>query len=273
MRRWIREHKLIMVLICVLIAAFVMLTVSFVKNGKEAKGTGFFNRLYIAIEKPMTSAGSSISENFKGMFSYKDLKKENEALKKENSKLKAEKAKLQFNQEELSQLKDLSNALNYDFVEKNGNLISADVIDMDGTNWQEVFTIDRGKERGIKEGNIVICGEGLVGQVISTGNKWSKIASLYNKNHRVSFKIQSDSDILGILTGAKDGKPEGFLLDSNAAVKNGDVIVTSGMGKYPAGITIGKITESSFDTNRQLINVKVKTQVNFANLSKVSVIL
>ena len=273
MMKWIREHKLITVILCAFIIAVVLISVSFVRNGKEAKGTGLFNRLYISIEKPMTSMGSSISENFKGMFSYKDMKKENEELKKENDKLKKENARLQFDEKELSELRNLADALNYDFAEDKDRMVSADVVSMDGTNWQDVFSIDRGKESGIKEGNIVICGDGLVGRVISTGDRWSKIVSIYDKSGKVSFKVDGNLDILGILTGARDGKLEGFLLDSNASVKSGEYLVTSGMGKYPAGIKIGKVVKSSFDSGKQLVKVIVKPQVDFADLSKVSVIL
>ena len=273
MMRWIREHRVITVLICILLVAVILVSISFVKNGKEAKGTGLFNRIYISIEKPITGAGSSLSENFRGIFSYKSLKKENEKLRAENSKLKLDNAKLQFDQKELNELRNLSSALNYDFVEEKNSIVSADVISLDGSSWQQVFSIDRGSESGIKEGNVVIAGTGLAGMVVSTGNGWSKIATIYNSKEKISFKVQGNLDILGIVTNEKNGKPEGFLLDSNATVKDGDVLVTSGMGRFPAGITIGKVMESSFDSNRQLVKVRVNPQVDFADLNKVTVIL
>ena len=75
------------------------------------------------------------------------------------------------------------------------------------------------------------------------------------------------------MEGSSDGTLSGFMLDSNAKVSEGDKLVTSGMGLFPAGIEIGRITKVRYDSNEQLQYVDIKPSVSFKSLQKVSVIL
>ena len=68
--KWIKEHKLISMLIVVLIAALTVLGLTF-SYGRS--GGSILNRLYTTLEKPMTGFGNTLKENFKGIFSYRDL--------------------------------------------------------------------------------------------------------------------------------------------------------------------------------------------------------
>ena len=79
--KFIKGHKLISVLLSLLFAAIIILALTF---SIGSSGSGVFNRLYMAIEKPMTSLGSTLRDNLGGAFSYRQLMKENEKLKEEN---------------------------------------------------------------------------------------------------------------------------------------------------------------------------------------------
>lgn len=79
--------------------------------------------------------------------------------------------------------------------------------------------------------------------------------------------------MIGVVEGSADGKLSGFMLDNKAKVSEGDKIITSGMGMYPAGIEIGKVTKVKYDSNAQLQKVTIKPSVEFKSLQKVSVIL
>ena len=62
-------------------------------------------------------------------------------------------------------------------------------------------------------------------------------------------------------------------MDDKAKIREGDKLVTSGMGIYPAGIEIGRIVKVRYDSNAQLQRVDVKPSVDFKSLQKVTVIL
>ena len=269
--RWIRDHKLVstLVLILVLSLALLGITLTFGQSG----GSGFINRLYTAIERPMTNAGTTIRDNVSGMFEYRELMKENEALKVENQQLRDQVNSLTISANELQELRNLAHALNYDFIQSETDIVTANVISMDGTNWTNAFMIDKGTESGIKDDDFVICGEGLVGRIMETDTGWSKVLPLIDESSRISFAIDRNRGLLGIIEGSADGSLTGYMLDNEAEVVEGDILVTSGMGRFPAGIRIGKVSRAGYDSNRQLVVVTVRPTVNFPSLRKVSVVI
>ena len=267
--KWIREHRFISAIAIVFLVAVIILGIS-IGSGKLTGGV--LNRVHMSIEKPFSSLGTSIKQNVSGIFSYRELIKENEALKEENDRLKNEVSQLTFSSKELQQLQELSKALNYDFIQGERDLITAKVVSLDGTNWTNSFTIDKGTESGIKEEDIVLCGQGLVGMVQETGSGWSKIVPIIDETSRISFYVDGTGNMLGIIEGSEDGTLTGFMLDSNAEISEGDRIITSGIGRYPAGIMLGRIVRAGYDSNKQLMEVTVKPEVDFASIDKVSVI-
>lgn len=271
--KWIKGHKLISFILAIIIITLVVLITSVLSGGKGNPVSNFFGTVLNTIEKPFASAGNGISSTVSGMFSYGDLKKQIDELEEENAKLKEQITNLTLSANQLQELQNLQGALGYKDLGSSGKIVSGDVISMDGTNWMNIFTINVGKESGIQEGNIVINGDGLVGRVGSTGRGWSKVVSIIDESAKISFKIEGNLSLMGITEASKDGEIDGFMLDSTATVSEGDKLITSGMGTYPAGIQIGKITKVRYDSNSQLERVTVKPTVNFTSLQKVSVLI
>lgn len=271
--RWIKEHKLISILVGAIIFVFVLIMVSIGTGGKGNIVTGGTNSALSFLETPFASVGRSISKQISGMFSYQDLMKENDKLKDENTKLKRQVVNLTLTDNQLRELERLSKSLNYVGNIGDKEIVSADIISLDGTNWMNIFTINSGKEKGIKVGNTVVSGEGLVGRVMEVGTNWAKVKTITDENNNVSFKLTGNLGIIGIIDSIDDGKLQGFMLDSNSTVSKGEKLITSGMGVYPEGIDIGSITKTKYDKDRQLQIVTVKPAVNFKSLQKVVVIL
>lgn len=174
---------------------------------------------------------------------------------------------------ELQKLKALEKALNYDFIKGESDIVTAKITSFDGTNWTNSFVIDRGSESKIQKGNIVIYGQGLVGRVIATGKGWSKILPIIDESSKISFCTQDNKKSLGILEATSNGTLTGYMLDSRSDVGEGDIIITSGMGEYPAGIIIGKVSKTRYDSDKQLLKVEIKPETDFASMDRVSVIL
>jgi rod shape-determining protein MreC len=152
-------------------------------------------------------------------------------------------------------------------------MVAADVISMDGSNWFNLFTINRGSESGIENDAIVVTGEGLVGRVLETGQGWSKVIGIIDESNKVSFKVLRDPALLGVLHGDGLAELSDYMLDGKASIIEGDLLVTTSIGMYPEGIEIGVIKEIQFDNDTQLKNVTIEPVVNFKNIQKVAVIL
>jgi len=271
--RWIKDHKLVSFLLIVIVLAVSFLIYSVASGGTGNAASGAAGTVLGKIEQPFTAAANKISGGVSGIFSYNSLKKENEQLKEENQALQKKVTSLTLTANQLDELKNLEGALKYKGKGDTTKLISGDVISMDGTNWMNIFTINIGSEKGIKKGDVVVNGDGLVGKVKSVGYGWSKVVSVVDESCKISFKVYGNLKILGILEEASDGTLTGFTLDSEATVTEGDTLITSGMGRYPSGIVIGKIIKVSYDSNEQLQKVTVRPAVDFKSLQKVSVLI
>lgn len=269
--RWIREHKIFSTVVAIIIVLVIVIFASFASGGgSHVLGDGF-RTIINTIEKPFVSAGNSIKENVTGIFSYKKLQEENEKLRDENDKLRESNNNLILQKSEFEQLKDLSEAFNFEPFKENEKAIAANVIAVDNSMAYSAFTVDAGKNKGIKVGNIVVDGNGLVGEVVEVDSNTAKIESILSINKNVSFVVRNKKDVSGIVHGDGNRQLEGYLLNSNANAVEGDIIVTTGRGNYPKGIVIGKIDKVEFDNDTQLKEIKVRPTAKITSMQKVAI--
>lgn len=271
--RYIREHKFLSILIAVVLILFLIMVASYKVGGNNNKLLNTLETGITAIQKPLSGATNSIKTNLKGILKFKEVVAENEELKENISAMQAEIVALTLKKNELEQLRELSNVLNYESTEGIQNVVSASIISLDGSNWFNLFTIDRGSESGIQKDSIVVNGDGLVGKVTETGNGWSKVVSIIDESNNVSFMVLRDPSLIGIVSGDSNGALSGFMLDNEAGIREGDILVTSNMGLYPEGIRIGKIASVKYNSDTQLKTVDIEPSVSFKNLQKVAVII
>ena len=270
---WIKEHKLISMLLAVLLALGVVFAISVSKGDQNSGPVKAIRQGVTCVTNKLSSISDSIGDNIRGIFAYKSLEKENDKLKKENIELKLQLAENLISKEELSDLASLSEVLNYKSILGEFSTVTGSISSKDQSNWMYSFTIDRGTESGIKPGNTVVNERGLIGIVESTGNGWSRISSAVESTNKISFKVVENNEQIGIVTGGKNGRLDGYMLDSSAKVSVGNKIITSGVGKFPGGISIGTITKVEINEITLLKEIVVKTDVDFNTLDKVVVIL
>lgn len=271
--KWIRNHKLICFLILVIVICTVILVSSIATMGKSNPVSKAVNSVCMTVLKPINAVTDRIGGAVSRVFNVKEISAENEALKQENEQLREELAQATLTSHELSELKNLSDALSYKGIAGSDGMVTGDIISMSDSRWMNNFTINIGSEDGIEEGDIVVSGRGLVGTVYSVSRNWAKVKALVDENSKVSFKIAGNMQLIGIIDSFSNGELSGFMLDSNAKVEKGDKIITSGMGVYPTGLEIGKITKVKYDSDSQLQRVTVKSTVDFSSLQKVTVII
>ena len=92
--RWIREHKLISVLVIVLLILSVIFGVSVLKGGGGNGATGVVNKGVSVISGGFSSVTKAVKDNVSGIFSYKKLQAEVERLEDENQQLRKELAEV-----------------------------------------------------------------------------------------------------------------------------------------------------------------------------------
>lgn len=264
-----KNKKLFIVIfisLCIFLALFSLnkFKPSLVKNA-----LGF---VITPIQKAITTSTNWVDQKTSTFFNKNDLAKENEELKME----------LELKEQELNRLKhlELENEKLLDLLDTSSRYgkyktITSNIIAKDPGNWYKTFTIDKGSKDGIEKNMVVIASGGLVGKVEEAGLNYSKVSSIINGTYSVSSKaLRTDDE--GFVKG--DISNEGMLkmdyIDKDAEIKEGDEIVTSHLSDiYPAGITIGHITEVSLDNSNKLSKTAIiKPTVDFKHLEKVLVI-
>ena len=274
MKKWLKEHAVISILVAVALALVILLVSSFLHLGNSTSVGKFFIRIVTSIQEPISNLTTNVSNGFRNLFSLRSIASENEALREEVAELKQELILQQFSEQELEELRQLSQVLNYTSVQNSRSYVTGDVIAMDSSNWFNIFTINVGTEQGVQKDAMVINGDGLVGRVYEAGKDWAKVISVIDETNNVSFQVFRDSSesYLGVLTGDGMGGLRGYMLDNDASVIEGDTVLTSGIGIYPQGVVIGRISEVVVNTDSLLKEIILETSVDFKNVQKVMVL-
>ena len=146
--RWMREHKLITALLLVFLLLLLIFAASMAAGGRFAHVPDRLTSGVSKVSGIFSKAGNTIRDNVKGIFSYRSLQKEVEALKSENAELTRQLAEEKLTKQQLDELKELAEALNYDYTEQKFDIVTGDVISLDGSNWPNIFTINCCTESG-----------------------------------------------------------------------------------------------------------------------------
>ena len=266
---WIREHKFISFLVLVIILAAGFLIFAVFTGGGSIGAGALGGTVFGKITEPVARLGQNIS----GVFSAGSLREKNEELSRRNRELQEENRKLRLREDDTQDLEALKKALRYKGGSDTEQLISGDVTAMNDSRWIRTFTINLGKEDGVKTGSVVVNGDGLVGTVKSAGRGWAKVSTILDSSRGISFCLEDSRKTMGILHVSTDGELEGYMLDESAKVRAGDTLVTSGMGVYPERITVGKVKKVTNDEEEKLKRITVETAVQFDGLRKVAVLL
>lgn len=204
-----------------------------------------------------------------------ELVKKNEELQEKVDELTVENTQLVLDREELNSLRDLYELDHqYESYEKVGaRVISRE----EGSNWYNLFTIDKGTNDGLTADMNVMAGSGLVGIITDVGPNWATVRSIIDDYSNVSAEIEETSDtciIAGDLTLIDDGKVRLVKLnDPQSKAKAGDKVITSQISdKFLPGLLIGYITEIGTDANNLTRSGYISPVVDFKNIKEVLVI-
>ena len=271
--KWVKEHRFLTGIICTALVLCLIIVLSFLGNGNTTVIGRQIERAVAIIQKPFASAAQGIRGE---IFRFKEILDENDRLKEENAKLRNDIIKARLSEKDLSELRELAEAFGYGSAPYDYSVTVANIISLDGTNWFNIFTIDKGADDGINKKAVVINGEGLIGTVIDVGSDWAKVISIIDETNKVGFLVSRDLNIVGILQGDGSGGLTGFMLDNQANIMEGDTLITSGIGidpVFPKGIEIGKVTSINNNIDTQLKTITIEPFVKFKNLRKVAVII
>ena len=128
-----------------------------------------------------------------------------------------------------------------------------DVIARNANNLYGDFTISKGSNSGISEGDPVITSVGLVGRVTSIADNYARVTTVLSPQVNVGVYTMR-SKTTGVLENDLSSAQKGMCLMSDifkdADIKEGDIIFTSGKsGLFPDDILVGTVKEVYDDPN------------------------
>jgi rod shape-determining protein MreC len=144
--------------------------------------------------------------------------------------------------------------------------LAARVVGKEPSYWYQTIVVDLGESDDVLEGMIAFAPGGVVGQVIQTGERYSKILLANAPSSAIDAMIQKNR-LRGILKGVGE---KGYVLHyvlKNVDVSVGDHVVTAGIGGiFPAGIPLGRVSAVHKKRRGMFLEIEVKPDVDFQKL-------
>jgi rod shape-determining protein MreC len=165
------------------------------------------------------------------------LRSENGRLREENERLKHWYSVARALEHDNAAFRDLLNFV----ADPRPTFITARVIGNSGGVFVRTVLLNAGARDGVRNGQAVLNADGLVGRVVETGQRSSRILLLTDLNARIPVVVES-SRVPAILAGDNTDRPRLTFMPVNSRVSPGDRVVTSGRGgMLPPGLPIGLV--------------------------------
>ena len=191
--------------------------------------------VYHVVEWPVRA----LREVFGFVRSAQSLRRENDAFRRELLSKEAELQRLEDligENVRLRALLDHTGAQQFAFQ-------FAELVDVDLDPFSHRVIIDRGEDRHVVVGQAVIDGAGVMGQVEAVNEHFSTVRLISDPNHALPVQINRTglrTVAFGLGTTAELSLPS---VPREADVREGDLIVTSGLGeRFPRGYPVATVT-------------------------------
>jgi len=246
-------------------------------NMKKPENLNAFDRAILRVSAPIEYAAATLARGVSDVLSdyvyLVDVKKDNERLQYENARLREDVHRLEHFQAENQDLRRLLALRD----QTQGETVSALVV---GKDFNEFFRVtrvvlDRGS-RDMRPHMPVISPDGVVGSVLHVYGDVADVQLAVDAAFGVDVEDQR-TKARGFVRGTGDlgrhwCKVE--MVDSRDEVEVGDLLVTSGKGKwFPAGIPVARVTKVvKLELGRDQ-EVEAQPTVDFTRLDEVLILV
>ncbi|MDH3451780.1 MAG: rod shape-determining protein MreC, partial [Gammaproteobacteria bacterium] len=135
-------------------------------------------------------------------------------------------------------------------------VLLAELVEVSLEPFTHKVLVNRGTRDGVYVGQPVIDPDGVIGQVTKATLFTSAVTLLTDQSHAIPAQIRRNGlRVIVYGLGVPDRLAVPYLAQ-DADVREGDVLVTSGMGgRFPAGYPVARVTRISKDTNEPFLEV------------------
>jgi rod shape-determining protein MreC len=265
---FLRKYKTVVFVAALLV---IVLTMIFL-NLKYSSDRSFLREIVLEAAAPaQTALNVSLSNVQNAWLRYIALvgiEEENKNLKKKIDELTAMNLSYQESYKEAQRLKKLlafSDEHNYHFI-------SARVIGREQAALSRTILIDKGFAHGLKAGMPVVAPPGLIGRLVDVSWHASRVLLFIDENSNIDAMVQRNRT-QGIISGAGSRGMILKYISKTQDVKEGDVIVSSGMGGvFPKGLLIGQVGHVDRQEASLFIKINVAPYVDLSKLEEILIL-
>jgi len=180
---------------------------------------------------------ATVSDIVDRVESLATLQAENATLKENNERLRKWQTLAQKLQRENDELRAALRVV----PDPRASFVTARVAGEAGGPYVRTALLDAGAAEGIKKGQAVLGGDGLVGRIIDVGNSSARVLLVTDLNSRVPVFVEPSRQ-RAVLAGDNSSSPRLEFLAPEAKIGVNDRIVTSGEGGVlPPGLPVGTV--------------------------------
>lgn len=161
------------------------------------------------------------------------------------------------------------------FRRRNFTAAAAEVVGQSTDNIEKMIIINAGEAAGIKFGQPVISGDGILVGTIAKVEKDIAMVRLINDNQsKIAATILNRDSSLGVVEGGYGLSVRMNFIPRNETVVVGDKIITSGLEEtIPRGLLIGEVAVAENEAYQPFQQAVLTTATDLSKLTFVSVLL
>jgi rod shape-determining protein MreC len=179
------------------------------------------------------------------------LRMENQELRNRQRQLEIRTARYDALARENAELRGLRDALP-PVAEK---WLVAEVVNVQPNSLRQSYLLNRGTQNGVFKSQAVLDDQGLIGQTTHVGPWSAEVILITDPEHAVPVEIER-TGLRTIAVGTGTGLALPYL-PANADVKQGDLLITSGLGGvFPQGYPVGRVSGVSREAVQPLAQVR-----------------
>jgi rod shape-determining protein MreC len=274
-RRQVRRRRAVLALL--IVGSFALLTLTYGQgsNGIQRGVTAVFAPISSVLDRALKPARDLINwvdETF-------DARGKNHKLEGEVQQLRKEVVGAKSALAENEELRAMAKLQKEGAIPSNDTPVTGRVISMSPTVWFEDVMIDVGSGDGVKLGDAVINGDGLVGRISEVGGGTSKVQLISDHSFAVGVRVVPAG--VQALVKPTVGEPNKLVLsfiNSDKHVHEGESVVTAGWGseglesRFPPNIPVGEVTKASIFEQEAQEKAIIRPYAELRNLNLVKVL-
>jgi rod shape-determining protein MreC len=227
--------------------------------------------LIIPISTKITHWRVASQDSYNYFFNQKTMMREYNKILNKNQNLEVANAKLKDLEKENTELRK---QLNF-FHRRNFTSVAANVVGRNTDSVEKMIIIDAGEAAGIKLGQPVVAGDGiLIGKIAKVEQDISMVRLINDNQSKIAATILNKDASLGVVEGGYGLSVRMNFIPKNETILIGDKIITSGLEEnLPRGLLIGEVAIAENEAYQPFQQAVLATAIDLSKLTIVSVLL